>query len=323
MPLTGQEKAAIFLSAINEDAAAEILKSLNPQDINRISMQMAQLKRIDRSDLEIVLNEVPTQLSSGSIYVDKESVRKILHKGFGEDHAEKILTMSSDKTSIGSLKDINAKTLSNFLMSEHPQTIAMILSLLEADQAAETLSALPEEIRADAVIRMSKIESIPKDTITEIEELLGTIMVDMAKGETIGGTKTVAEILNHCDRTTEDSILENIAETNDELADSIRQLMFVFEDILSIDDRGIQTILKEVSREDLVLALKSASEALKDKIINNMAERAAEMLKDEMEAKGPVKVSEVEGAQMNITKITRMLEEEGKIVIPGKGQVVI
>jgi flagellar motor switch protein FliG len=323
MPLTGQEKAAIFLSSINEDAAAEILKSLSPQDITRISIQMAQLKRIDRSDLEIVLNEVPTQLTSGSIYVDGESVKKILHKSLGEDHATKILTMASQKESVGSLKDINTKTLSNFLVSEHPQTVAMILSLLEPNQAAETLSTLPEEIRSDAVIRMSKIESVPKDTIAEIEEVLGSIMVDMAKGETIGGTKTVAEILNQCDRATEQSILENIAETNDELADSIRQLMFVFEDILNIDDRGIQTILKEVSREDLVLALKSASEALTDKIINNMAERAAEMLKDEMEAKGPVKVSEVEGAQMNITKITRMLEEEGKIVIPGKGKLVL
>lgn len=323
MSLSGQEKAAIFLSSINEDAAAEILKSLSPQDMTRISTQMVQLKKIDRSDLEIVLNEVTTKLTSGSIYVDGESVRKILHKSLGEDDATKILAMASQKTSVGSLKDINTKTLANFLISEHPQTIAMILSLLESDQAAATLSALPEEIRGDAVIRMSKIESVPKDTIAEIEELLGTIMLDMAKGETIGGTKTVAEILNQCDSTTEQSILENIAETNDELADSIRQLMFVFEDILHIDDRGIQTILKEVSREDLVLALKSASEALTDKIINNMAERAAEMLKDEMEAKGPVKVSEVEGAQMNITKITRMLEEEGKIVIPGKGQVVI
>ncbi len=323
MSLSGQEKAAIFLSSINEDAAAEILKSLSPQDMTRISTQMVQLKKIDRSDLEIVLNEVTTKLTSGSIYVDEESVRKILHKSLGEDDATKILEMASQKTSVGSLKDINTKTLANFLISEHPQTIAMILSLLESDQAAATLSALPEEIRGDAVIRMSKIESVPKDTIAEIEELLGTIMLDMAKGETIGGNKTVAEILNQCDSTTEQSILENIAETNDELADSIRQLMFVFEDILHIDDRGIQTILKEVSREDLVLALKSASEALTDKIINNMAERAAEMLKDEMEAKGPVKVSEVEGAQMNITKITRMLEEEGKIVIPGKGQVVI
>ncbi len=323
MPLTGQEKAAIFLSSINEDAAAEILKSLSPQDINRISIQMAQLKKIERSDLEIVLNEVPTQLTSGSIYVDGESVKKILHKSLGEDHATKILTMASQKTSVGSLKDINTKTLSNFLVSEHPQTVAMILSLLESDQAAKTLSALPEEIRGDAVIRMSKIESVPKDTIAEIEELLGSIMVDMAKGETIGGTKTVAEILNQCDSTTEQNILENVAETNDELADSIRQLMFVFEDILNIDDRGIQTILKEVSREDLVLALKSASEALKNKIINNMAERAAEMLKDEMESKGPVKVSEVEDAQMNITKITRVLEEEGKVIIPGKGKLVI
>jgi len=323
MALTGQKKAAIFLSSINEDAATEILKSLSPQDITRISMQMAQLKKIDRSDLEIVLNEVPAKLKSGSIYVDGESVKKILHKSLGENDAAKILTMASQKTSAGSLKDINTKTLSNFLTSEHPQTIAMILSLLEPDQAAETLSALPEEIKGDVVMRMSTIESIPKDTIAEIEELLGTIMVDMAKGETIGGTKTVAEILNHCDKTTEDSILESIAESNDELADSIRQLMFVFEDILNIDDRGIQTILKEVSREDLVLALKSASEAMTDKIINNMAERAAEMLKDEMESKGPVKVSEVEDAQMNIIKITRSLEEEGKIVIAGKDNLVL
>jgi flagellar motor switch protein FliG len=323
MALTGQEKAAIFLSAIGEDAAAEILKGLNPKDIKKLSAEMAQLQQINRSDMEAVFNEIPEKLKSGNLYVGKEYLKNVLSKGLGEEHASKILETTSQPAPARSLKDIDPKALSNFLAGEHPQTTAMILSLLEPDQAAKALLLLPEEIRSDVIMRMSKIESVPIDTVAEIEEVLGTIMTDMAKGRMVGGTKTAAEILNQCDSSTEQSILEKIGETDDELAESIRELMFVFEDIVEIDDRGIQAILKEVSREDLSLALKTASETLIDKIFKNMTERAAEMLKEEMETRGPVKVSEVKNAQTNITKIAKMLEEEGKIVIGGKGDIVL
>lgn len=324
MALNKYEKAAIFLSTVGEDTAAEILKNFSAEEIGKITTYMTRLQKIDSAVVEEVFKEIAEIAMDGKAQIinGEDYIKKVLSKGLGEEDAEKILEMASKESPLESLKWVNPKVLSSFLASEHPQTIALILCLLEPAQAAEAISALPEELRGDVAMRIATTERIPDSALEEIEEVLRGRLVDLGKatGKKLGGAKAVAEILNQCDRSTEKRILEKLEEVDKDLTDSIRQLMFVFEDIVNVDDRGIQMILKEVSTEDLSLALKTASEALKEKIFKNMSQRAAQILKEEMETKGPVRVSEVEKAQQNIVRIARKLEEEGKIILGGRGK---
>ncbi len=323
MAVNGYEKAAIFLSAVGEDVAAKILRNLDSDVIGKISTYMAKSKTNNRSALEGVFNEVSDKIEAGAIQLGgEEYVKKILTKGLGNDDAEKILEMVEKESPFDSLKWVNPRTLSNFLVSEHPQTIALILCFLEPEQAAEVMLTLPEHLRGDVALRVAETERIPESALEDIEEVL-KVQLDVGKGresKTFHGTKVIAEILNQCERSTEQSILEKIEEENSEVAESIRELMLVFDDIEKIDDKGIQMILKEVSTEDLSLALKGASTGLKEKIFGNMSQRAVKILKEEIETKGPVRVSDVEKAQRNIITIARKLEEEGLIVIAGRGK---
>jgi flagellar motor switch protein FliG len=321
MPLNGHEKAAIFLGSIGEDAAAEILKSLDVKDIGAISMHMARLKKVDHAAIEGVLREVMDIVARGDMQVGGEDfMKKALTKGLGEDGALKIMEMASKEGPLDSLKWVEPKVLVNFLVTEHPQTIALIICLLEPAQAAEVLAALPDTIKADVALRIATTERIPEHAIAELKDVLkGQLEIGKSKGKNVGGNRTIADILNQCDRSTEQKVLQGIEGMNSGLADSIRQLMFVFEDLAKVDDRGIQLILKEVGQEDLALALKSTTESLKEKVFKNMSQRAAQILKEDMQTKGPVKVSDVEKAQQSVVKIARKLEAEGKIILAGRG----
>ncbi|MBI4681957.1 MAG: flagellar motor switch protein FliG [Nitrospirae bacterium] len=322
MAMNGYEKAAIFLTSVGEDVAAQILKNLKPEDIGKISSYMTKGGKKDHAKLESVLTETMEKVTGGDINESGDDyVKKILTKGLGGDDAAKILDMVSKESPLESLKWVNSKTLSSFLSTEHPQTIALVLCLLEAEQAAEVMTALPEHIRGDVAMRVAKTERIPESALVEIEAVLKG-QLDMRKGKegrSFQGTKMLAEILNSCERSTEQAILEKIEGQNESLAESIRELMLVFDDLENVDDRGIQMILKELSTEDLSLALKTASTGLRDKIYKNMSQRAVQILKEEMETRGPVKVSDVEAAQQNIVRVARKLDEEGKIVIAGRG----
>jgi flagellar motor switch protein FliG len=319
MGRSGFEKAAIFLRGLGEERAAEVLKALDIKDISLISSHMNSLA-ISPGDIEKVFKEASEMISAGDTFGGTgEYIRRVLAKVLGEDKAQRVLDTMAQENPISSIKDIDTNTLSNFLVTEHPQTIALALCLLEPAQAAEVLSRLPEAMRADVAVRMASTGRIPSNAIEELEESLKQLEAGKSRGTRVGGVKAVAEMLNQADRNTEQSIFEKMEEENAELAESIRQFMFIFEDLVSVDDRGIQAIMKEVSTEDLVLALKTASEALREKIFSNMSQRAVQILKEEMEVKGPVRVSEVETAQQNIVKVARRLEEEGKIVLAGKG----
>ena len=323
MTINGYEKAAIFLSAVGEDVAALILRNLDPEDIGKVSSYMSKIKKSDIESREDVFKETLEKVTSGDVQVSgEEYVKNILTKGLGGEDAEKILEMVSKESPLESLKWVNAKTLSNYLSSEHPQTIALILCLLEPEQASEVITNLPEQLRNDVAMRVASTDRIPDSALEEIEAVL-KVQLEMGKGregKSFNGTKVIAEILNQCERGAEQEILDQIEEKDSEMAESIRELMLVFDDLEEIDDRGIQLILKELSTEDLSLALKTASDALKNKIFTNMSQRAAKILKEDMEAKGPVKVSDVENAQKNIVKVARKLNDEGSIVIAGRGK---
>lgn len=323
MGMNGYEKAAIFLTSVGEDVAAQILKSLDADAIGKISSYMARSKKRDAAKVESVLAETIEKVTTGEIGVGGEDyVKKLLSKGLGSDDAEKILEMVSKESPLESLKFVDAKTLSNFLVTEHPQTIALILCLLESEQAASVIEALPEDMRADIAMRVATTERIPDSALEEIEVVLKG-QLDMGHGKQekfFQGNKVIAEILNQCDRSIEQNILEKIEGNDAVLAESIRELMLVFDDLEKIDDRGIQLILKELSTEDLSLALKTATDKLKEKIFKNMSQRAVQILKEEMETRGPVKVSDVEKAQQNIVRVARKLDEEGKIIIAGRGK---
>lgn len=321
MALKGHEKAAIFLSSLGEDTAAEVLKGLDVRDIGKITMHMTRLKTVTKVTMENVLREATDSMTRGDIRMGGEIfVKKVLSKGLGEDEANKMLELASQEGPLDSLRWVDAKTLVNFLVTEHPQTIALIICLLDPVQAAGVMQALPENIKVDVAMRIATTERIPENVIEDLKEALkGQLDMGKNKGKKLGGSRTIAEILNQCDRATEQAIIGKIEEQDNLLADSIRKLMFVFDDLAKVDDRGIQMILKEASTEELTLALKTTSEALKEKIFRNMSQRAAEILKEDMQTRGPVKVSDVDKAQQNIVKIARKLEAEGKLVLAGRG----
>jgi flagellar motor switch protein FliG len=282
---------------------------------------MKRVRSVNRMIIDDVVKEASEMMKEVDVQLGGDAfVKKVLLKGLGEDGAEKILEMASKEGPLDSLRWVDSKALANFLVAEHPQTIALVICLLEPQQGAEVLSNLPENLKSEVALRIATTEMIPESAIEDLKEVLQDQMdISKGKGKKLVGTKTIAEILNHCDRTTEQLVLERIEEQNTTLADSVRQLMFVFDDLVQVDNRGIQMILKEVSSEELSLALKSTSEALKEKIFANMSQRAIEILKEEIQMKGPVRVSDVERAQQNIVKVARKLEAEGKLVLAGRG----
>ena len=317
--LSGVEKVAAFLSLIGEDAATIVFKHLDPLELARVIPMMARVK-LSPELAEGLMEEFAERVGSAMFVVDEDYIKKILVKAFGEDHAKKLMDkIESGASAFDILRWLDSGAIANLLSREHPQTIAIIIAYLEPSQAAEVLSKLPEHIKIDVALRVASLDQISPSILGELEDVLQSQLQSYTRGRKIGGIKTVAEILNQLDRASEDLILKNIEEKDQILADEIRKLMFTFDDLIVIDDRGIQMILKEITTDDLALALKMATDDLKAKIFKNMSQRAVQILKEEMEAKGAVRVSDVEKAQMNVVRVARRLEEEGKIVVGGKG----
>lgn len=319
----GYEKAAIFLMSIGEDTAAELMKSLDAKEIQKIVKTMSRLDNLASVDIDDVINEFHENISGGAIYAGEDYMKTVLSKALGTDKARSVLDKvnTDDEGALETLKWLDAKSIANLVRGEHPQTIAIILAHLEPDHAAATISHLPEHLRMGVILRVATLESVQPEILKELDAALqGAISTRPGHSSSIvGGVNAVASILNNLDSTTEGAIMGELEGMNPDLAAQIQKLMFVFSDIINIDDRGIQMILKEVGNEDLVLALKTADDALKDKILKNMSERASQMLREDMETMGPVKLTDVEKAQQVILKITRRLEQEGKLVIGGKG----
>ncbi len=323
--LTGPEKAAVFLLTVGEDFAAQVFQRLDPEDIKQVGRQMARIDKVDKEDLTALVNEFKADTGDTDIFLSgNEMLESALKRALSSDKASEILEeIRSDwkLTLFQKARKLEPKVLVNFLRNEHPQTVALVLSVLEPTQAAQILMEFNEEVQVEVMMRMAELDKVSPEILVDVDRVLQDelLSVEGMEGQRLGGVAAVAEILNNADRGLEASILEGIEEQRENLADEIRRLMFVFEDLMGVDDRGIQAILKEVSTDDLKLALKIASEELKTKVFGCMSSRAVEMLKEDMEIMGPTRVKDVEGAQQSIIKIAKRLEQEGKIQLMSGG----
>jgi len=324
--LTQGEKAAIVISSLPEELASEVLRHLEASEIERLSTCIAKMATVPGEMVDKTVNDFlqMAMQGTGALSLGRGCAENLISKVLGKDKAKSMLEKVTEEgegyRSLELLEDIDPKTLTDLTRNEHPQTIALILSHLSPGKSGKVLANLPEELRAEVVLRISTLESVPPDVVSEVAEMLESEVKSLGSvGSKLGGVKAVAEILNQMDRATESSLLTKIEEADPKMADEIRKLMFIFDDLVLIDARGIQEILKEVSSADLAKALKTASEAVKEKIFKNMSERAGEMLNDDIEDMGPIRLSEVEKAQQAITQIALRLEGEGKIAVGGRG----
>ena len=324
--LSGVRKSAIFLLTLDEDVAAEILKRLPASAVEEISREIASRPQTTLEVRHNVFGEF-YNLALGDAASNEgglEYAKQLLRKSLSEEDAKRVInsvTQQVQTTPFSFLQKAESENLLTFIQDEHPQTIALILAHLPPQKASEILVGLPSQKQIEVVKRVATMEQTSPEVIKEVERGLEHRLSDIVSQtfEKAGGVDTVAEMLNLADRSTEKGIMEGLEAEDPDLVEQIRRLMFVFEDILLVNDKGIQSVLKEVDNSELALALKTASQELKDKIFKNMSERAAQLIGEDMQYMGPVRVSDVEAAQQKIVDIVRRLEDSGEIVIAGRG----
>lgn len=326
---TGQQKAAIVMLALGEKFTTEAFKRMERNEIAAVSKAMLETDSVPREQVLEVLKEFNEALTYGAelLIGGPDQVKKLLTKALDAETAKYImdsLDLDTGPTPFEELENVSPRILAQILRNEHPQTLALILGHLQPDKAAELLSNLPSGVRAEVLMRLAKLEAVAEEMLMEVDKVLQSQLIAMGgkEGKKVGGVSSVAEILNSVDRATEEEVLSEIEEESAQMAEDIRNLMFVFEDIKGLDDLGIRELLKEVSNEDLTVALKGASDELKEKFFKNLSERASAMIKEDLEIMPPKKLSEVEGAQQNIVKTVRRLEDENRIVVSRGGSDV-
>lgn len=325
--LRGFEKAAILCNYLGKDGMKILLKGMDDGDVRKLLNVMQKYRVVPVHVTKKILEEYYELISETEDYIFSESPgsKDSVVEALGEERARAILggvnLGSGGGRSLESLEMVDAKSLSTFLVNEHPQTVAVILAHLEPEKKAEVLKRLPDALQAEVVLRMANLDNVAPELIAEIDAVLKRELASMATVEqgSLGGVQPVAEMLNVMDKNTETSIMSRLEEKDPLLAEEIRKLMFVFDDITKIDDRGIQALLKEVPNDKLLLALKTASEEIRNKVFKNISQRAAEMLREDLSNMGPSRLSDVEGAQQEIVNAARRLEAEGKILIARGG----
>lgn len=325
--LRGFEKAAILINYLGADAAKVLFPHVDDGDIRKLLGTMQKYRIVPVSITKRVLEEFYEMVSESAEYIfsEKATTKETVIDAVGEERARGILghlsATSPSQRNLESLELVDAKSLSNFLLNEHPQTIAVILAHLEPEKKGEVLKRLPEALQAEVVLRMSNLDHVAPELIAEVDRVLKQELSTLGTVEqaSLGGVQPVAEMLNVMDKNTETAIMSRIEEKDPMLAEEIRKLMFVFEDIVKIDDKGIQTLLKEVPNDKLLLALKTANEEIRNKIFRNISQRAAKLLQDDLANLGPSRLSDVESAQVEIVNAARRLESEGKILIARGG----
>ncbi|MDQ9170819.1 flagellar motor switch protein FliG [Oxalobacteraceae bacterium R-40] len=323
----GLSKGAILMLALGEDEAAEVMKYLGPREVQKLGAAMSSMRSVGSEQLEAVLEEFRTQTEQNtSLGVDSdEYIRSVLTKALGDDKASSLLNRilgQRDASGIESLKWMDAEMVADLIRNEHPQIIATILVHLERYHACEVLDFFTERLRNDVMLRIATLDGVQPSALRELNEVLTKLLSgnENLKKKPMGGVRAAAEILNFMKGENETSVMENLKSYDGEMAQEIMDEMFIFDNILDIEDRGIQIILREVQSDSLIIALKGASEELREKIFKNMSQRAAEAMREDLESKGPVRLSEVEAQQKEILQIVRRLADEGQIMLGAKGE---
>ena len=324
--LSGAERAAILLMTLGEQDAAEVMKLMGPKEVQKIGSVMASMSSVSKHQVSNVLDDfskaVDEQTALG--IGNEDYVRNVLVNALGEDKAggviDRILMGRSSK-GLEALKWMDPRAVAEIIRLEHPQIISIVLAYLDSDHAAEVLGMLPERTRPDIVMRIASLDGIQPQALLELDSILEKQFSGSSnvKSSSVGGLKSAANILNFMESSVESVLIDTVKESDKELAEQIEDLMFVFDNLIDVDDRGIQALLREVTSDNLIMALKGADEGLKEKVFNNMSKRAAEMLRDDLEAKGPVRLSEVEASQKEILTVARRLADAGEISLGGQG----
>lgn len=322
----GLEDSAILLMSLGEEEAAEVFKHLAPKEVQRLGETIAKMKTVPRERVEQVLTRFTSDASDQSMLVTDtdEYVKTVLRRALGEDKANLLIDrilQGSDVTGIESLKWMDPGSVAELLRNEHPQIVAAILVHLDYDQTSDVLKHFTDRQRNEVMVRIATLDGIQPSALKDLNEVMSKVLAggDKLKKASLGGVKPAAEIINLMGSSIETSILDYVREMDNELAQKIMDNMFVFDDLNKVDDRGIQSLLKEVQSESLIIALKGATPELREKIFRNMSTRAAETLREDLESRGPVRVSEVEAEQKEMLKIVRRLADEGQIVLGGGG----
>ena len=323
----GVMKAATFMLALGEDGAAEVMKYLGPREVQKIGAAMATIGAIPHENIAKVLEEFKSAANvSSSVGLDSdEYIRNVLTKALGDDKAASLLNRilgGKDASGIESLKWMDSPSVAELIKNEHPQIIATILVHLESDQACEILNNFSERLRNDVVLRIATLDGIQPTALRELNDVLTKLLTgnESLKKKSIGGVRAAAEILNFMSGENEASVMDNLRKYDGDMAEKIMDEMFVFDNIMEIDDKGIQLLLREVQSDSLIIALKGANQDMREKIFKNMSQRAAEMMREDLESKGPVRLSEVEAQQKQILLIVRRLADEGQIMLGAKGE---
>lgn len=324
---SGVQKGAIFLLALGLEEAAEVMKYLGPREVQKLGAAMSALKAVSHEEINAVLTDFERLTATNStIGVDSDDyIRSLLTKALGDDKASSIINRilgGRDSSGIESLKWLDAAAVADLIKNEHPQIIATILVHLDRDHACEILNIFTERLRLDVVLRIATLDGVQPAALRELNDVLNKLLAgnESVKKQAMGGTRAAAEILNFMGGGNEIAVMDTLKAFDSEMAQKIMDEMFVFDDILDIDDRGIQLILKEVQSESLIVALKGANPDLREKIFKNMSQRASEMMRDDLEAKGPVRLSEVEKEQKDILLLVRRLADDNQITLGGKGE---
>jgi flagellar motor switch protein FliG len=321
--LSNQEKAALALLSLGKELATQVMQNLSENEVKAVSRAFLSVSGVDRETQFLNARDLLKMLkASDTMVVDgREFAKSVISGAFGEAESESLLEYISGakQQPVGSIiSEVPQKALYPFVSAEHPQTIAFLLTMMNPDQAATVLKQMQPEMQSDVLIRISNLSNIKTEVIDEVREVLrDQLRAGALQDEELGGPQSAANILNFVDRTNEERIITEIEETFPDLAEKIRNLMFTFEDIKKIDDKGVQAVLKDIPREQLVVALKTATPEVRDLIFKNVSQRAAEMIKEDLEALGPVKLRDVEKAQQAIVDVVRKLESEGKLIIGG------
>jgi flagellar motor switch protein FliG len=323
-PLDGRRKAAVLMAALGSDRAAEVMRHLRSDEIETLSIEIAKLGEVEEQTTETILGEVAAAAANGigSTAGGIDLAREMMERTLGAERAESLLgrfSAATDAHSFEFLRRTPPDQIVGFLRAEAPQTIALAVANLNTALAAQVLARLPEEMRADIALRIARMGETSPSVIQQVEEVIRQKLTSVAEQEysTAGGAKALADILNHADRSTERAVLDHLAVTDQELSEEVRRLLFVFEDVVTLEDRAIQQVLREADQKDLVLALRGVADPVKEKLLENMSERGAAMLKEEMEIQQPQRRRDVEAAQGRIVAVVRRLEEAGTIVISG------